>query len=437
MRFALRSWSGALLSALCVLTGMGIGMMPTVQADGPALATHETPDGLIIRKNAEGKWGIVRQKEQLTANEILIGGPGANLVSANGAVGVSFIGDLIGASPFPILESAIALKEVQGADLGLVLLRGRINLTNLKKEGSAVVRTSGRKGEAESVLKTPGSSLAIEIYGRWPRGAKFEKNPKADHVPAVALVAISLKGEVHLKSRDHEVVLKEPPGPAMVMSENIAESLPAIHHLDALPEWAVPHKANDPLSQARRKSIAKLRQLLVEVGVEKAADLMIASEDPNDRRIGMVLSGATDDLENLGKALVDSKYPDNHESAILVLRHWIGREPGQDQKLYKALIEKAGFPPNQAEIVLQLLHSFGPDELCHAETYETLIDYLESDRLPIRILADWHLRRLLPEGAKLGYDPLAAPEQRAKIAREWRKLIPTDRPSKPATKDSN
>jgi len=74
--------------------------------------------------------------------------------------------------------------------------------------------------------------------------------------------------------------------------------------------------------------------------------------------------------------------------------------------------------------VLQLLHSFGEEQLSQPEIYELLIEYLGHEKLAIRGLANWHLVRLVPEGKKIGYDPHATPEERARAQAEWRKLIP-------------
>ncbi len=59
------------------------------------------------------------------------------------------------------------------------------------------------------------------------------------------------------------------------------------------------------------------------------------------------------------------------------------------------------------------------------ETYETLIEYLNHKRLPVRELARWHLYHLAPVGRDIKYDAAAQPEERAKAAREWKDLIPT------------
>ncbi len=113
--------------------------------------------------------------------------------------------------------------------------------------------------------------------------------------------------------------------------------------------------------------------------------------------------------------------------------------PGQDQKLYRGLIEKRGYKPAEAASVLQLLHSFDDDELAHPELYEVLINYLGNDKLALRGLAHWHLIRLVPAGKKIAYDPHAAKEQRDRAIQEWRKLIPSGKlpPADDGTKDKS
>jgi hypothetical protein len=142
------------------------------------------------------------------------------------------------------------------------------------------------------------------------------------------------------------------------------------------------------------------------------------------RRVAVTLMGATDDLDRLGAALMNAKHRDVWDNGVLVLRHWIGRGPGQGQKLYKLLIMKRKMPARQAETVMQLLHGLGEDELQEPATYQALIRLMASDRLAVRGLAHWHLSRLVPAGRDIGYDPLAAPEKRAAAIKRWQELIP-------------
>jgi hypothetical protein len=153
-------------------------------------------------------------------------------------------------------------------------------------------------------------------------------------------------------------------------------------------------------------------------------DDLLKSDDAYKRKLGIMAAAALDDLDCLGKALREAKSPDVWENGVLSLRAWIGRGPGQDQILYKGLLEKTKLTPVQAETVMQLLHSFSDEDLDNPALYQTLIDYLGHDQLAIRGLAHWHLYRLVPAGQEFGYNPLAAKEERDKAIAKWKKLIP-------------
>src|SRR5437763_12169061 len=116
----------------------------------------------------------------------------------------------------------------------------------------------------------------------------------------------------------------------------------------------------------------RFRQLLVEKGIDAALDEFINSDDPNRRRAAVYAMGALDQLPRLGQALMGTKHEDVWDNAVIAMRHWIGRGPGQDQKLYHFLTDVREVPPGRAAIVLQLLHGFGEDETLRPELYEVL-----------------------------------------------------------------
>jgi hypothetical protein len=163
---------------------------------------------------------------------------------------------------------------------------------------------------------------------------------------------------------------------------------------------------------------------VMQKGLDATLDEVLHSDNPDARAAAIYLLGALDDLPRLATAVGTAHQHDVWDNGVLALRHWIGRAPGQDLKLYNALIERRHFPPEQAQMVLQLLHSFSAAQLARPETYETLIDLLDHDRLAIRGLAYWHLYRLVPSGRELGYDPLADKAARGKAIEAWKKLIP-------------
>ena len=81
--------------------------------------------------------------------------------------------------------------------------------------------------------------------------------------------------------------------------------------------------------------------------------------------------------------------------------------------------------PAHAAIALELLHSFGDDDLAKAETYEVLIAYLRHDRPAIRELAAWQLYRLVPAGKDIPYDPTGSREDQEQAYKAWKKVVPT------------
>src|SRR5262245_16003148 len=67
---------------------------------------------LLLRRKAPGQpWALVKERQELAAGELLVGGPGASMVSRNGAVRLSFLGELTGSSGYPVLETAVILHD--------------------------------------------------------------------------------------------------------------------------------------------------------------------------------------------------------------------------------------------------------------------------------------------------------------------------------------
>jgi hypothetical protein len=379
---------------------------------------------LLLRRPAPDKpWQLVSASEELNAGELLLGGPGASFDSKGGSVRLTFLGEMSGTSGYPVRETAVILHESSDVDLDITLDRGRVDLVNRKKKGAARIRVRIRDRQGEVVLATPGSELAVEMFSRWLPGTPFRKEPKAGESPTVALVAIALKGEVQVKGKKQEFFLKAPPGPALLQVESLEDaSFSSPVYMEKAPDWVSGQKL-----EKQKKLLAmgkRFRREMIAKSLGDAIDMLLASDDVDERRVAIYLMGATDDLERLGQALQNAKQKDVWDTGVLALRHWIGRGPGQDQKLYRGLIEKGKMPPAQVETVLTLLHGFGEEELKQPVTYQALLRLLESDRLALRGLAYWHLYRLAPDGREFDYDPLAAEEKRAEAVKRWRQLIP-------------
>jgi hypothetical protein len=405
------------------------GTVPAVetQADKPAdrvaVGKCVTATGSMLRREAPDRpWQVVKEGETLYSGDLLIGLPGAVLDARDGAVRLTFLSDLGGITPLPIVETALTLHPAKDVDLDFTLDRGRVEFSSRTPKGKAKAIARVREGRPEITLE-PGASCMLEVFGRWPAGVPFKKKAGPDHAPTLHLIFVVTNGEITLKLQRHTLAMKAPPGPAMIEWDSVHGGDPSPRKLDQLPAWAVVDDGSE-LAKKRRAIIDEFRQQLTRRPIGDHLNESATSDDPLRRRMAVNAMGALDDLERLGTTLATTKHPDVLENAILAMRHWIGRGPGQDQKLYEGLVKVKGHTPVDAEAIVQLLHSFGEAEVVRPELYETLIDYLGHEKLPIRTLAHWHLVRLAPAGRKIGYDPLASKEARAKAITEWQKLIP-------------
>jgi hypothetical protein len=401
-----------------------------------AVARCVTEAGLLVRREGPDKpWRPVENKEELFSGDLLVGGFAAALDSRNGAVRLSLQSDLDGASPFPIIETAVILHESTAVDLDLTFDRGRVDLQNRKEKGPARVRVHLHGKTGEFTLLEPGARVALEVYGRWPQGVRFTKDPKAQSSPAHACIALALKGEIELKEETIQVLLKAPPGPALLITNSLAGDAPSQEKLDQLPAWATGGNDSEQ-AQKIKANLAKFRDQIRTQPVGEVLDRMVKSDDPLLRRSAVRLMGALDDLPRLGQALTNTPHTDVWDNGVLTLRHWIGRGPGQDLRLYNGMVATGKYTRAQAATVLNLLHSFGEDDLAQPETYEALIRYMEDDNLAIRGLAYWHLSRLVPAGKKFGFNALAPKEERQRAVKQWRELIPAGKmPPKPEAQD--
>jgi hypothetical protein len=390
--------------------------------------------GTLLRRSAPDKpWEIVSKPEAIYDGDLVLGLPGGQLGSRNWGVRLSFWTDMDRLSPHPVRESAVVLHRNQDVDMDFTLDRGRIELTNRKEKGPARVLAHVRKETWDLTLEEPGASIALELYGRWPAGAKFTMKPGPKDVPTASLTFYVLKGDVSLKHGGTEFAMRAPPGPAMIEWDSVTGQDETPRFLKELPPWVGKKEETTPEGKARRAALERFRKLVLSKSLGAALDNFLNSDKEIERTLAVTAMGAVDDLERLGKALREAKHPDVWDNGVLALRHWIGRCPGQDQTLYKRLVD-LGYPAIQAATVMQLLHSFGEENLARPELYHTLMDFLEHDKLAIRGLAYWHLSRLVPEGKEFKYNPLDPKEKRDKAIAKWKKLIPEGQmPPKPKT----
>jgi len=412
-----------LISVLLVSGASSASAQPTRIVAAKSTSPAAT---FAARQTAAEGFKILPENSEISTGDLLVTLPGATLESKNGAVALKSLADYDGKSPLPVLETAFTLNEVKDVDLDLTLDRGRIDLTCLK-DGATTVRVKFWDQSWKIALEGKGTRVALELCGRWPAGSRFKvaaKGGEKSAEPVASLIMLVVSGSATVDLGGVSLGMKSPPGPALVEWDSLAGARPQPQKLEKLPDWADPEATLSPQGKKVAETVEKFRKARAD-NASVALKAFLESADPVEQRVALVTLGATDDLDPLGKALAAARSAEEWDFGITIVRHWLGRCPGNDQKLYELLTSPAqGYTAAQARTILQLLFGFAADDLNRPETYEVLIEYLIHDQPPIRNLAAWHLVRMVPQGKGIAFKPNGTKAEYEAAYREWKKLIP-------------
>jgi hypothetical protein len=423
----------ALAGALTLgLAALAVAAEPVARPAGlePRVAVGKctSPDGTLLASPRPGQgFHAVPNGEAVYSRDLLLALPGMRAELTAHGVRLDLWGNLPELSASPVLESAVLLHDSRAFDLDFTLGRGRVVVTNRKEKGPARVwvRLPGESWQLS--LAEPGSSVALEAFGRWPRGVPFSRERRPGEGPTQVVELTVLKGEAGLKTEDQQVGLSAPPGPAYYRWDSVAGA-EGPERRDRLPAWT--GRVGEPPPAWR--AIAELAPAAAAKFKDRGADVVLrdvlaeSAREKDKTRAALMRSfavfglGAVDEVGRVAEALADPDHADVRDTAVLALRHWIGVGPGRDQRLHQVLIERDGYRPAQAETVLHLLHSPFAADL--PETYETLIAYLQHGKLAVRELAWWHLTRLAGR-TEVRYDPAGTTEESARAIAALKKLL--------------
>jgi hypothetical protein len=373
--------------------------------------------GALLARQKDQAWHGVKAGDTLAAGILVVALPEAEIHSPNEAVKVRLMADIGKRGPFPVMEAAVIFHDSPGFDLDVTLDRGIMGLTNLKKKGSAKVQVRFADQKWQITLKEPGTRVGLERYGRHPAGLPEVIDAKLDN-PITSVALIVLEGECFVDTGEEGYGLRAPPGPALAIWDN------ADNKVEVQPLKKLDLPKPDDKETKLFKEICDSTHDLGEGKPGPVLDKLLHSDKKVDRVVGVTVAGALDDLPRLIDALADPKHADARDRAVLVLRHWMGREPGQVKKLYTALTEEKKYSKVHARIILELLFGFSEKDRASPTTYQTLIGFLRHSQLPVRELAAWHLFRLAPAGRDIAYDAGGTEAQRQKAYDQWRALVP-------------
>ncbi len=393
--------------------------------------------GTLLRRPAAGRdWQAVRTGAVVHTRDTLLALPGidAAVQAEKGAVRLTLKGAWPVDPEVPVVESAVVLHEARGCDLDLTLERGRVLLANTRTRGAAKVRVRFHDQAWELTLDEPGTTAAVELYGRSlrnPLALGADREGPSD--PQTRVFLIVLKGDARLKLPSVQYGLEAPPGRALVSWGSGQGAGPPVR-LDKPPAWSGNPPAATAEAKAARAAVGQLRQALEKSAPAAALKELLHGGEPAERALAVYGLGALGDVPALAAALEDPRHPDVRQAAVGALRHWLG-EKGINALRLSRVLTAAKFTPGEARLVVQLLHSFSATRLARPEPYALLIDLLTNDRPAIRELAHWHLRRLVPAGNDIAYDAAGSPARREEAQKKWKKLIPDGQlPPRPKVK---
>jgi hypothetical protein len=412
-----------LRAGLLLLPAILYAPLATAGETGKSPAVVKSDSATFVARAAPDKdWYVLKQGQDVPADELVLGLHDAVLESKNKGVKLRTVTDLSNRSPFPIIETAVRVHPSKDADLDVTLERGRIDVTNVKEKGAAkvVVRFQTRVWKLE--LEKPGTRFAMEIYGRWPEGSRFNPKPKPEAGPLTSVTLVVLKGELQRSCPQCSVAMSAPPGPAEFGWDSLHGDDMSATKLEQLPDWVKDLSPDAPETKRRIANREKFRTLLLKEGLGEAILFLLDSPDAETRRVGVYALGAFDQMQSLASLLGRSKDFETWNNAVIALRHWLGRGPGHEVQLYNLLL-KHDVPQTHARIILQLLMGFTEEERARPELYALLIDLLRHDRLGIRGLAYWHLKRLAPM-VKVDYNPVGDKSGWDKARAEYKDKIP-------------
>jgi len=389
------------------------------------------------------------KKPEVYSARPLVSLPGCrSFVQTKGGVRLTLWGYLPELWHFPpVLESLVELHypEQSLVDLDMTLYRGRIVLLNMRDDRPARVRirfenpTNPDASDFFDIsMQEKGTEILLDRWSYCKDTEPFFRNPKnAQRLGPVAQMGLmTLAGEAYLRFNDVSSRLESRPGPSVAFWSSDKGELVGPARLDKVPETIstnppLPEKAPEDIRKNMLRARSEMLRARDELGTDmsvKEVDVVLkeavtAPKDVAKRTLAVRCFGALDDLSSLMDALDQDNFPDVRQAAIQTMQAWIASSRDAEYRLYKLFENK--YKLGQAATMMELLHNtyYAEQGRKDPTTYDTLIGYLDSELMPIRELAAFHLYRLVP-GHPVPFNATAPREFRRRTQEDWRKIIP-------------
>jgi pSer/pThr/pTyr-binding forkhead associated (FHA) protein len=342
-------------------------------------------------------------------------------------------------APLALLESVVMLKAPEAGqdacDLDLVLIRGRIKLSNAKKAGAARVRLRFLREAWEITLADAESEVCAELWGLLlpeARGA-VQTQPLTIGVFTKGRVAIRLSPKGNAQDLANHTLVRR-------LNERNAQVIQTV--LPRLPGWwERPPSAKEPREADVMASLSDWNEELRDPGdlvdeVFRRCETGAAARpgaregDAIYRSVGVYFLGAFDSegMPWVVRLLEDPGQSEVRRAAAHTLRAWLARDARNSDALTLMLQARMNRP--QAATVLRLLSPFPEVDVKDRDKRQGLCDellvLLDDGSLAVRELAAWHLEEMARQvlARELpAYDAGANSSARRPVVQQWKQFL--------------
>jgi hypothetical protein len=378
--------------------------------------------GVLLQKAPEQQgWQRVKPETRVSTMDVLMSLPGyRSQLTSDSGVQLLLWGNLPNlAPPFPqFLESQVVLYQNPDFDLDFKLDRGLVVLSNQKEKSPVRVRLRFLNEVWDVTLPEKNCEVGVQLVGSI---RPYTRQP-GEAEPSSMLFVFALKGKADLRIRYREVSLQTP---AVFAWDSNLGAAPQTKSLERVPDWynnKLPPGRQVQADEAALKTLA--RRLIAKDAIDVILGEALHDEDAPVRVLAIHCLGAVGDWSKLIDALAgsDERGQGLDIAAIYEFRYLLGLDAKNDQKLLEALKNK-NYKEGQAQALVELLHGYGPDDWADPEIRSTVVDYLMSDKRAIRNVTYFMLCSLVPDGAKIRYDPAGDVTQRERGYAEWKRAV--------------
>jgi hypothetical protein len=437
-------------------------LKPAVRPDPPSqerreVARYHAVPSILVSRRADApaeSWQRLKDTARVSTQDLLVSLPGYKSdLRLDGGVNLTLWGSTYEFMS-PYLESAVVLHvPAQGLDADITLDHGAVLLATPADKQTAQVRVRFQGEVWDVTFEEPETEVGVALLGRHILPYGSGEPPRADGFLMLrkgrASVRLSPWIEYHNLEPRKEGRRSVP---VVIFWDNVGKGAQRPVPYPSDPRYQAQLGVfDDPLrsdlvEEDVRQRVRETRAALdgmdrrLAAGAGKIEDMLVEMLRPEELSptggllkglLAVRALGALDAVKDLFNVLDDPERPAALRVEVIpTLRHWIGRAAGNEDRLYDpkarsgVLTEGGKMTPSEAAIVVELLHTPGAEQLDSPAYWAYLIDNLRHERLAIRELAFFHLRRWVPQWEKVRYNPVSEPEARLAGFAQWKRLIP-------------